>query len=129
MTNSESSAHGWFCRFQCAHSVGFYVCRLVILENQNPGKTMAAHTQRPRSRAHRSVKPGPAYMAADPRAQRDRVSAGAQAGRRLFLWLAILVVCLLLWFVGADWRTLVMVGATAAIFAMAIGQIENMLGR
>ncbi|MBW7949894.1 MAG: hypothetical protein KJZ73_10435 [Pseudorhodoplanes sp.] len=57
------------------------------------------------------------------------MSAGAQAGRRLFLWLAILVVCLLLWFVGADWRTLVMVGATAAIFAMAIGQIENMLGR
>lgn len=90
---------------------------------------MAAHTQRPRSRAHRNVKPVPAYMAADPRVQRERVSASAQAGRRLFLWLAIPVVCLLLWFVGADWRTLVMVAAAAAMFAMAIGQIENMLGR
>jgi hypothetical protein len=46
-----------------------------------------------------------------------------------FRWIAIVVVTILLWLIGADWRTLVMIAAAAAMFAMAIDQIENVSGR
>ncbi len=61
--------------------------------------------------------------------QRNSSIANARQSQRLFRWLSILAVWILLWFLGADWRTLVMVGAAASMFAMAVDQIEKMFGR
>ncbi|KAB2885574.1 MAG: hypothetical protein F9K38_02335 [Pseudorhodoplanes sp.] len=86
---------------------------------------MAATAQRPRSKGHPVATPRLADAAGGHRPLHAYLPANAQPSHCSFRWLSILVVCILLWFLGADWRTLVMVAATASMFAMAIDQIEN----
>jgi hypothetical protein len=63
------------------------------------------------------------------RSLRGSLRAAAHVNNSAFRWVAIIVVSIVLWVVGADWRTLVMVAAAAAMFAMAIDQIENVSDR
>lgn len=86
---------------------------------------MAATAQRPQSKGHPVATPRPADAAGGHRPPHAYLPANAQLSHRSFRWLSILVVCILLWFLGAGWRTLVMVAAAASMFAIAIDQIEN----
>jgi hypothetical protein len=54
-----------------------------------------------------------------------RPIADAILSYRSLRWLSILVICILLWLLGASWRTLVMVAAAASMFAIGIDQLEN----
>ncbi len=49
----------------------------------------------------------------------------AKPSHRSLRWISILVVCILLWFAGVDWRTLVMIAAAAAMFVLGIDQLKN----
>lgn len=54
-----------------------------------------------------------------------RSIADAIPSYRSLRWLSVLVICVLLWLLGASWRTLVMVAAAASMFAMGIDQLDN----
>lgn len=88
---------------------------------------MVATVQRPQRRQQRTSTPSSTDASTDrPRlTHMSAMSAKIRPSHQSFRWIAILVVCILLWFVGAEWQTVVMVAGAASMFAMAIDQIES----
>jgi hypothetical protein len=92
-------------------------------------KSMTPTAQLPQGDACRTDESRSADTVVDHPPKRAGLPVHTRTVPRTLLSLSILVGCLLLWFVGADWRTLVMVAAGASILAIASEQLETMLRR